>query len=224
MKIHPTPTLLAVNAALAVGLAALWLEPSGQVRGTAWVAPVAIVPDIAQPSGIAAPKAADTSRFLAVLERPLFSPNRRAPPPAPVKVETVPEPDALANIQLQGVYSSGDGGGILAKIDGKDRRLAVGGALGMWTLKSIEGRDAAFARGEEIRVLRLIPSKLGAAVPAPMGTSGNSIDAQKSQGAVPAQVDDPVAKQEQERQERERARLALRNARRAEQGFPPVKE
>ena len=220
MKIHPMSTLLAVNAALAVGLAALWLEPSGQVRGIAWVAPAAVVPDIAKSSGIAEPKVADTSRFLAVLERPLFSPNRRPPPPVPVKNEATPEPDPLANIQLQGVYTTEGGGGIFARVDGKDRRIALGTALGGWTVKGIDGLNVTFAKGDDARVVRLIPAKLGFTPSIPALAPAARVTQPLGQAA--AGGEDPVQRQIQEQQERERARLELRNQRRIANGMPPL--
>lgn len=220
MKMHPTPALLVVNAALAVGLAALWLEPSGQVRGITWVAPAAVVPDIAQPSGIGASKVADTSRFLAVLERPLFSPNRRPPPPAPVKAEVTPEPDPLANIQLQGVYTTEGGGGIFARVDGKDRRIALGTALGGWAVKGIDGLNVTFAKGDDVRVIRLAPAKLATVATAPtLGRATSAGQAAAGQGQV---TEDPVLRQKQEQEEQTRARLERMNAARAANGLPPL--
>ena len=225
MKIHPMPTLLALNAALAVGLAALWLEPSGQVRGIAWTAPAPVVPDITPLADSALQKSAtDVSRFLAVLDRPLFSPSRRPPPPpAPVTAAAEPEPDPLANIQLQGVYSTADGGGgIFARVDGKDRRIAVGTALGGWTVKGIDGLNVTFARAGDARVVRLAPAKLATIAPAPTlraapaAGQGQAATAQGQAGA------DPVLRQKQEQEDRERARLELRNARRIANGLPPL--
>lgn len=224
MMIRPTPVLLAVNAALALGLAALWFTPEGQVRGTTWTAPSAVVPEIAPPSGIAAPKAADVSRFLAVLERPLFSPNRRPPPPpAPTKADAPPEADPLANIQLQGVYSTDDGGGgIFARVDGKDRRIAVGTALGGWTVRGIDGLNVTFAKGEDSRVVRLVPAKLGAVAPAPAPNPAAPGGPAVGAGGQASSGPDSALRQKQEREDRERARLELRNQRRIANGFPPL--
>lgn len=228
MKVHPTPVLLTANAALALGLAALWFTPTGQVRGTTWTPPPPVVPDIGAPADIAAHKTADASRFLAVLERPLFSPNRRPPPPpAPPKTEAAPEPDPLANIQLQGVYSTGDGGGgIFARVDGKDRRIAVGTALGGWTVKGIDGLNVTFARGDDSRVVRLVPAKLAtvAPAPAPIPNAGRNAPGGAAAGAnaQAASTTDPVQRQKQEQEDRERARLELRNQRRIANGLPPL--
>ena len=224
MKIHPMPTLLAVNAALAVGLAALWFEPSGQVRGIAWTAPAPVVPDIAPMADSTLQKsAADVSRFLAVLDRPLFSPSRRPPPPpAPVTAAAEPEPDPLANIQLQGVYSTADGGGgIFARVDGKDRRIAVGAALGGWTVKGIDGLNVTFARGGDARVVRLAPAKLATIAPTPTLRPPAAGQGQGAPGQAQA-GGDPALRQKQEQEDRERARLELRNARRIANGLPPL--
>lgn len=224
MKIRPTPVLLAGNIALALGLAVLWLTPSGQIRGTSWTAPAAVVPEIASSFGIDAPRAADVSRFLAVLERPLFSPSRRPPPPpAPAKAEAAPEPDPLANIQLQGVYSTGDGGGgIFARVDGKDRRIAVGTALGGWTVKGIDGLNVTFGRGDEARVVRLVPAKLATVAPVP--TLGRAAPAAAGQAATGRGqgTEDPVLRQKQEQEDSLRARLERMNAARAANGLPPL--
>ncbi len=228
MKIRPTAVLLAANIALALGLIALWLTPSGQIRGTSWVAPAAVVPEISPSFGIEVPKPADVSRFLAVLERPLFSPSRRPPPPpAPVKADAPPEPDPLANIQLQGVYSTDDGGGgIFARVDGKDRRIAVGTALGGWTVKGIEGLNVTFGRGDDSRVVRLVPAKLATVAPTPtLGraapAAGQATAGQPAAGQGQA-TGDPVLRQKQEQEERARARLERMNAARAANGLPPL--
>ena len=222
MNIRPTPVLLAANIALVLGMVALWLTPGGQVRGTNWTAPAPVVPEIAPPADISAQKTADVSRFLSVLERPLFSPNRRPLPPAPSKAEAAPEPDPLANIQLQGVYSTGDGGGgIFARVDGKDRRITVGTALGGWTVKGIDGLNVTFARGEDSRVVSLVPAKLATVAPTPTlgGAAPAAGQAAAGQGSAAA---DPAVRQKQEQEDRERARLELRNARRIANGFPPL--
>ena len=224
MKIHPMSTLLAVNAALAVGLVALWFEPSGQVRGIAWTAPAPVVPDITtMADGTLQKSAADVSRFLAVLDRPLFSPNRRPPPPpAPVAAAAEPEPDPLANIQLQGVYSTGDGrGGIFARVDGKDRRIAMGTALGGWTVKSIDGLNVTFARAGDARVVRLAPAKLATIAPTPALRAAPAAG-QGPATTGPAAGGDSVLSQKQEQEDRLRARLERMNAARAANGLPPL--
>jgi hypothetical protein len=234
MKLHPTGLLILFNAVLAVGLAALWITPSGQLRGTAWEAPAPVVPAAIAAAEELPPRApADTSRFLAVLEQPLFSPSRRPPPPLPPTTATaVPEHDPLANIQLQGTYASDAGeGGIFARVDGKNQRVSTGSLLGGWLVKSVVGRDVTFVRGEQTRIVRLAPAKLGVAPPLATNTSpsagsgaggGKTASAGDSPAAAAAQADNPVLRLEQERQERERARLELRNARRAAAGFPPI--
>ncbi|MCW5235987.1 hypothetical protein [Verminephrobacter eiseniae] len=237
IKTHILRLLLAANLLLACALAALWFTPARALRHLHWQPPAAQAPQFSDPgSGLPARNPVLVSSFLVTLERPLFSPNRRPVPIAPVAAPA----DPLANIQLQGLYSAqGAGaGGIFARVDGKDRRIAVGSTLGDWTVKGIAGTDVTLARGADIQMLRLLPSKLGAlmsgpAPPAGAMPAGAIMGGPVPPGAVPvgakppeppSQVQDPVLRQEQEQQEAERARLALRNARRAAQGFPPVQE
>ncbi len=230
MKQHILRLLASANLLLAFALAALWLTPQGTLRNVHWQPPSPQKPEFSDPgASLPALESANVSGFMATLDRPLFSPNRRPPPPPPPVNTTAPEPDPLANIQLQGVYSGAGGGGIFAKVDGKDRRIAVGGVLGAWSVKAIDNREVTFVRGDETRVLRLVPSKLAtaapvvpaAAAPRAPGASGGAAG-EANAAAAPAQVDDPVRRQEQERQEQQRTRLELRNARRAAAGFPPV--
>ncbi|ABM56461.1 hypothetical protein [Verminephrobacter eiseniae] len=237
IKTHILRLLLAVNLLLACALAALWFTPARALRHLHWQPPAARAPQFSDPgSGLPARNPVLVSSFLVTLERPLFSPNRRPVPIAPVAAPA----DPLANIQLQGLYSAqGAGaGGIFARVDGKDRRIAVGSTLGDWTVKGIAGTEVTLARGADIQVLRLLPSRLGAVAPAPPASPAGAImGGPVPPGAIPvgakppdlpsqlpSQVQDPVLRQEQERQEAERARLVLRNARRAAQGFPPVQE
>lgn len=240
---HLLRLLLALDVVLACALAALWWPSESNLRQRRWSPPAALAPVLSEPEGggLPARSALPVSSFLLTLERPIFSPNRRPPPVA--AVAAAPEPDPLANIQLQGLYSAAGGGGVFARVDGKDRRIAVGGSLGPWTVQSVAGREVTLARGEQTQVLRLLPSRLTGEAPAPAAPSAPSAPPAPPPvqslppgamlmplppGAMPmplpAQVEDPALRQEQERQEVERARLAERNARRAEQGFPPVKE
>ena len=221
MKQYILRLLLLVNLLLMLALAALWVTPQGTLRNVQWQPPLPQKPEFSDAGASLSPLGVvSVGSFMATLDRPLFSPSRRPPPPPPPVNAAVPEPDPLANIQLQGVYSGSGGGGIFAKIDGKDRRLAIGATLGSWSVKSIDNREVTFVRGDETRVLRLVPSRLAVAAPPPASRPGDS--AAGSAPAATAQADDPVRKQEQERQEKERARLELRNARRAAQGFPLI--
>lgn len=151
--------LLAANVALLLLLAALWLLPAKWMRGAHWTAPAPLRPDLAAllpPAPAGTPL--DTARYRAILERPVFAPNRRmgSADPAPVAGPAKPAaPDPLANIRLVGVFT-GAVQGIVATVDGKNRKVMVDGAVGDWTLKSIRDREVTFTRGAETRLLRLL--------------------------------------------------------------------
>lgn len=244
--------LLAADLLLACALALLWLPAQQRQRALHWQAPAAQAAQLSDPGQrLPARTPLPVGSFLATLERPLFSPSRRPPPP--VLAVAAPEVDPLDAIVLQGLYQAADGGGIFARVEGRDRRIALGSAIGPWTVHSVLGAEVTLRRGAQTRVLRLRPAQLDGAAPAsaqaqtgapaapPPGFPAGAMPppgavavdqlppgAQLVPGQRPpgqqAQVEDPVLRQEQQRQEQERARLALRNARRAEQGFPPVKE
>ena len=152
MKITPVRLLLAVNVFLAGGLAWLWVDENAQVRNVTWVAPQALAPGIAAPVNLlpTASSAANPLQYFAILERPIFAPDRRPPPPpAPP-----PPPDPMASIQLLGIFS-GENAGVLARVDGKVGRYKLNETIGAWQLKSVAGREVTFGQGEEIRQLHL---------------------------------------------------------------------
>lgn len=224
MTPYTTHILAGTGLALAVGLAALAVTPQGTLRNTQWAEPAALKPELANPDAQIEPRdPASVSSFLGMLERPLFSPSRRPPPPPPPpKPVQQPEEDPFANIQLQGIYAGGSGGGILVRVDGKNRSLPLGAALGPWTIKNIDGREVIFTRGDETRRLRLIPSKLANAAPPPAPRAAAPGAPGAPAGAAPSQTDDPVRRQQQEQEEQVRARLQLMNSRRAANGLPPL--
>ena len=151
MKRHVLHLLLLANTALALVLAWLWLTPAGAMRNVHWQPPAAQKTDFATmlPAlpGIAT---ADTSQFIAMLDRPLFATTRRPPPPPPPPTEQAPV-DNLSTARLTGVYQGASTGGIIINIAGKDRRVALSTAVDGWTLQSIQGRDVTFASAGRIR-------------------------------------------------------------------------
>ena len=155
MKRHALHLLLLANAALALALAWLWFTPAGAVRNVHWQPPAAQKTDFATmlPAlpGIAT---ADTSQFIAMLDRPLFATTRRPPPPPPPPTEQAPV-DNLSTARLTGVYQGASTGGIIINIAGKDRRVALSTAVDGWTLQSIQGRNVTFASAGRTRVLQL---------------------------------------------------------------------
>ena len=160
MSLAPVRLLLLLTALLAGALAWLWFDQAGGLRNVGWVAPAPLKPELGKVSSTP-PNAvgSNPTQYLAMLERPLFAPDRRPPPP-PAPPAAPPPPDPLANIQISGVFS-GASPGIIAQVDGKLRRVKVNDAIGPWTLKSIEGRNVTFAQGSESRQLRLLYSRLG---------------------------------------------------------------
>jgi type II secretory pathway component PulC len=154
-------------AALGGFLAWQWVDANGQLRDVHWQRPAAIKPNFGQPNlGLTTAEQFDAGRFMAILDRPLFSPTRRPPPPP--KPVVVPQPDPLDTVHLFGIFSGADGGGIIIRVDGRTRRVKIGESVGDWRLKEIRGRDAIFSRGSETRSTTLFQAKqLSGGMPAP---------------------------------------------------------
>ncbi len=187
---NPILTALAVaNVALALGLAALWVDRHGQPRNAQWTPPEPIQPDYLQmlPT-VSGPSAARTDAFLELLERPLFSASRRPPPPPPPPTPPAP-PDLLANAQLLGIYHSGTSSGAIIQIEGKSRRIRLNESLNGWQLQSVEERSALFSNGGQTRQLPLARAKMGAA-------RADSASALPATGAAPAAPAAPAVAQE----------------------------
>ena len=222
MKQHTIRVLIALSLVLLLALAWLWFDTDGKPRNVHWQPPSPHKPDFA---GMIPPlpqqDPADLNRFVATLERPLFSPSRRPPPPPPppVVAPPPPPPDPLANIHLFGVFAEDEGtGGIIARIDGKPRRININGNIGAWTLKSIDKRDVTLVKGDETRVLTLVHAKVAAPVVAPVANAGSDAGAPPSSAAAPA-----AAAARPDANDFVRDRTALRNAARAKAGLPPLK-
>ena len=212
MRFKPVAFLVVVNVLLALGLAALWLDQHAQVRHLGWVAPVAIRSDVGAPTNAAQAGVASAGAlvaFMTVLERPLFAPDRRPPPPP----TPAPVSDPLANIQINGIFS-GANAGIVARVDGNLRRVKVNETIGLWTLKSIEGRSITFMQGEESRKLHLAYAPLGVLSPAAGAASASaSIRPALSVSGAPQNVQDET-----------RERLRRRNEQRISRGLPLLTE
>lgn len=166
MRRHVLALMVAVNVALVLLLAALWVTPQGQLRNVAWQPPAPIQPEFA--TSFTANPEMNLGNFVATLDRPLFSPNRLPPPvkaagAAPVQV------DPLSNIRLYGIYAGPGTGGIIASVDGKSRRIRLNENVGEWTVKSIKDRDVTFTRGGESRVVHL---GQGVHQPGPVAAAG----------------------------------------------------
>ena len=173
MKRHVLAVLVAINVALLVVLAALWFSPDGSLRSARWTPPAAITNDYLQmlPS-LPQRQPVDTSRFLALLERPLFQLTRRPPPPPPPPSEAVQAPvDNLSTAQLSGIVAAEGGASIIITMAGKARRVRLHESVDGWTLQSIQGRSVIFAGGGQTRTLQLpraaMTNAAGAAAPIP---------------------------------------------------------
>jgi hypothetical protein len=152
-------TVLVVAIAALVGMLAWqWVDKSGSLRDVHWQRPAAIKPDFGRSSlALSTAEQFDAGRFMAILDRPLFSPTRRPPPPP--KPVVIPQPDPLDTVHIFGLFSGADGGGIIVRVDGRTRRVKIGESVGDWRLKEIRGRDAIFARGSETRSTSLLQAK-----------------------------------------------------------------
>jgi hypothetical protein len=219
VRIRPIRLLVLLNVLLAAGLAWLWFDEHAQVRNFAWSAPKALPPGIKLPAVVSPSDSggADPVALAAILERPIFAPDRRQPPP-PAPPAPPPPPDPLADIQIRGIFT-GASAGILARVDGKLRRVKVNEAVGAWTLKAIEGRSITFARGDENRKLQLSYARLDAPV------APTAPPAVANARAVPAPI--PAASAAgvpQNAQDETRERLRRRNELRASRGLPPVND
>lgn len=207
LRFGPLHFLLILILLLAGGLAAMWFDKHGKMRNVTWIAPSALRPDITTPKQATATASAPAV-YAAILERPVFAPDRRPVPPP-----TVAPPDPLANIQIMGIFS-GTNAGILARVDGKVRRIKVNEMIGPWNLKSIDGRAATFTQGEENRQLNLAYARLDTL----------TTQAAPSATRTPVNTAQDAAVITQNHQDESRERLRRRNEIRAARGLPLVTE
>lgn len=208
MKLSPFRILLALNVLLIAGLAALWVDQTGKLRNATWVAPVALPPTTAVAFN---PRqttilADNPTQYMAILERPVFAPDRKPPPPA-----NAPPSDPIDSVTLLGLVS-GENASVLARVEGRALRVRLNELLGPWTLKGVEGRDATFAQGEQTKVLHLNYSRLDVAGVATYVPSANANQPKPvMRGSVVMPPD-------------HRDILKQRNAIRAERGLPLIPE
>ncbi|GAA6117961.1 hypothetical protein [Acidovorax sp. FG27] len=165
MKRYALHILTTLALALALVLAVLWFHADGSVRNSTWVPPEPLRVDYQAMLPVLPPVgSADTSRFVAMLDRPVFSVTRRPPPPPPPPESVqAPPPDNLSTARLSGVFQGNGAGGVIILIAGKQRRAQINDLVDGWTLKSIQGQSVTFMRGAEQRVLTLQRSLLQSA-------------------------------------------------------------
>ncbi|MEJ5153206.1 hypothetical protein [Comamonas sp. MYb396] len=191
MKRYTSVILIAANVVLVLLLVWMWLSPSGGLKNSHWTMPrgqKSNLDDIVPRLGKA--QAMDHSQFLAMLDRPLFSPTRRPPPPPPVAAAEAPPPppDYLADAVLSGVYLSADGktGGIIINFQGKDKSLPLQGLLDGWTLSSVADNRVYFTRAGVTKEIALQKGKLQQGY-------GGATETHASARALPVQIAQPPA-------------------------------
>lgn len=82
MRRHALTLLGILNALLVAVILWVWVTPAGELRNMQWQPPVAVKVDLhALLPSLPGPGQTDTSQFLRMLDRPLFSVTRRPPPP-----------------------------------------------------------------------------------------------------------------------------------------------
>lgn len=223
MTLSATRILGILILALTLGLAALWIKPDGSLRNTVWTPPAAVMPDLrfSNPLPDSAAKV-DVNLFAATLERPLFSPSRRPPPPPPPKDAEKKEPpvDPFANIHLFGLYGGEDSpSGMLARVEGKVRRISVNDTLGGWTFKAIDDRNAVFEKNGEERKLLLVITK--PEQPKPPAQAAAPADAKAGDAPRPSAAQ-TIEQRRQLVEEQRRDRLRRRNEARIKAGAAPL--
>lgn len=157
MRRYALHALLAFNAALILVLLVLWVTQSGEFRNTRWTPPEPHKTDLASlVPPLPGVGTADTTRFIAMLDRPLFSITRRPPPPPPPpKPPEVVVVDNLSTARLSGVFAGDGASGIILLIAGKNVRAKLNDTVDGWTLSNIGGRAVTFTKGDQTRVLQL---------------------------------------------------------------------
>ena len=200
MRRHALAWIGLLNLALALGLASMWFQKNTSLRNVHWTAPQPVTSNYLQmlpPLPTIAPF--DTSRFLVLLERPLFAINRRPPPPpSPVTAQVEVPVDNFSTATVSGLVSGANIGTIILRIAEKDRRLRLNESVEGWTLKSIQGRTATFANGSQTRSLQLpraavsaysggaLPAFNAPAPPPPPPAGAGTTDANAGTGTAPA--------------------------------------
>ena len=157
MKRSALAILVGLNVLLLGGIAWVWVTPSGTLRNMHWQSPEPVKLDLlSMLPALPGPGQADTSQFLRMLDRPLFSATRRPPPPPPPPKVEVPEPvNWFAQAKLTGLFEGEGVGGVIINYDGKDRRVPLNGTLDGWKLQSVSGAQAVFAQAGQTRSVPL---------------------------------------------------------------------
>jgi hypothetical protein len=176
-----TPTLIALDAVLALALVALWLAPGAPARWRAWQAPAPQAPalDDARAARLV-PNPALRRDYPAITARPLFTANRR-PHAVASDATAAPVPDSIAQAKLYGLVG-GRTPGVLLEHDGQTQFVRRGEQVGDWTLQAIDGRDALFVKASGERRTVTLPDSLAGAGGGVSTTATPTVDAAPSSG------------------------------------------
>ncbi len=224
MNIGPLHLLSVLSLGLGLSLASLWVDPNAEpLPQNFWTAPAPVSPEIANPTVALRtdPHGGNPDAYPAILARPMFAPDRRPPPPPPPPAPPVvppppPPPDPFASVQITGLFT-GPSGGVLARVEGKMRRVKIGQSIGVWKLETIEGREATFKQGEQERKLSLAYAKLNVPLPPPVAPAPPAM-------LRPQAPPQSLSAIQQTQQEEQRDRLRRRNEFRIANGLPPLTE
>lgn len=159
--------LLSVGGLGAV-LVATWLNhaQSAHPEDVALPRPVS-TPSANGPAGPAAVNAAEVQALAdRILARPLFNPDRR-----PGAAAAQPGVADAALPRLSAVLVSGRGRSVIFAGPGKPVTLNEGGRIGAYTVQSIGAGQVTLAGPDGARVLRPMPDRAAASVPAPAAPS-----------------------------------------------------
>ena len=240
MRLHAIAAVLAVNVALAGGLALLWSDE----QRSRWAEPAAVQPSVEDVAAAPAAEPIDVSKYRETVERPLFAATRKVGPRKDAASEAEAAADAFKDVRLLGTYGAGERGGIIVLSGGKVQRLAVGEKIGGWKVAGAgEGRSAELVRADGQR--RQLELALNSAAPAaPAAAKGGAADAAPAPAAEQARPTEAAAPAASQRagSARAAARAASRgggadraatpeerqqrldriNQRRAARGLPPM--
>jgi len=122
----------------------------------------------------------------ATVDRPLFSPTRRAPAPPPLPAAEAPAPPPPPapppNLVLVGIVMDGESARavIRAGAEKKIMRARIGDDVGGWKVSQIEGRKLVLSLDDRLATFTLFSSRDGeprplneAAAPNPLGRTEN---------------------------------------------------
>jgi hypothetical protein len=117
----------------------------------------------------------------ATVDRPLFSPSRRAPAPPPAPAAQAPEPPSPPapppNVVLVGIVMDGESARaiIRAGAEKKIMRARIGDDVGGWKVSQIEGRKLVLSLEDRLATFTLFNNRDGAQRPLNETTAPNAL-------------------------------------------------